>query len=179
MEMTIMPTPTRAMRLPPELTGAAEAKGRSLGLRTLTDCVVTALTEWTRTGESPALAQATARADAAERKAARARAELAKLRASVAADASLTWQEDRFIAALVCTAEGGPVTTARLIAVSGWQRHWVARILPVLVAEGCITRVATGHFVIVPGADLREGIRVAREQAQRGAARIAPSQRLD
>lgn len=181
-----MPTPARAMRLPEDLTGAAQRKGRELGLRTLTDCVAAALSEWTGTGEPAALglaaareeaASASARAERTERELSSVRAELAKLKSAVARSADLTWQEDRFIQALKAASPASPVATARLITVSGWSYRWVRSLLATLVSEGVITRVTKGWYAPVPGADLREGVRIAKGHAVRATARIGPRYR--
>src|ERR1700691_2934146 len=174
-----MPTPTRAMRLPDEIVGAAERKGRELGLRTLTDCVTAALREWAAGDSSPshasALAAAERRAESAERELARACAELARLRDAPASAGAA--QEERFIIALKSATTDHPVPTARLNAVSGWSQNWVSLLLTFLVREGYITRVRQGWYAHTGGTDLAEGIRTARPQAQSPAARIAPGRR--
>ena len=109
-----------------------------------------------------ALRHAVRRAQVLEAKLDSTRDDLAKLRASVAADVTLTWQEDRFTEALEGASPDRPVATARLISVSGWTREWVKEILASLVRQGCITRVKTGWYAPAPGADVREGLRVAR-----------------
>ena len=85
-------------------------------------------------------------------------------------------RDDRFAAALGAATAEDPATTPRMATLTGYSARWCRDLLRTLGEAGYAEKAGNG-WVPVPGRDIREGVRAAKDLAQRGPNRIAPRRR--
>jgi hypothetical protein len=88
-------------------------------------------------------------------------------------------QEDRFCDEVGAATQDSPVTPKDLTAVSGMGRSWVFDRLGALAEIGMVTQVSRGRYAVVPGSDIRAGMREIKsrnDRLAREAAELAGAQ---
>lgn len=79
----------------------------------------------------------------------------------------LATQEDRFCDALEAATAGSPATPKGLESASGMGRSWVFDRLGALAEIGMVTQVSRGRYAVVPGSDVRAGLREIKDRNDR------------
>lgn len=76
-------------------------------------------------------------------------------------------QEDRFCDQVEAAAQDSPATPKDLTAASGMGRSWVFDRLAALAEIGMVTQVSRGRYAVVPGSDIRAGLREIKTRNDR------------
>ena len=76
-------------------------------------------------------------------------------------------QEDRFCDTLEAATGTSPATPSDLMAACGMGRSWVFDRLGALAEIGMVTQVSRGRYAMVPGSDVRAGLREIKDRNDR------------